>query len=159
MTFKCEGVLLLSCEMEVTDQVLRRISHDEAAHWIGQAKLHTRHRLEMPWTKTQKSGKSLSPILRFSQSQIQFRRFGIVEQWNAAHRFDAAGDEGPGFTELNELRRRRQCFHAGSTVALHAMGNAITWNAGQQRNDARDIGGVGRHGDVAEDDLIDLLRT
>ena len=159
MALQREGVLLLPGEIEVVGQVLGRVAHDEAAHRIGQAKLHADHRLEVARTEAQQSAEPLSPVFRPAKSQIQLGGLAIVEQRNAAHRFDAAGDDGARLAELDELGRRRQRLHAGCTVALHAMGDAIARNAGQQRDDAGDVGGIGRHGDVAEDDLIDLIGT
>src|SRR5207253_1311203 len=80
-----------------------------------------------------------------------------VKKGDLAHRFRAAGDDGASLVELKELGGAGDRFHAGGTIALDGVGNAVLGNAGGQGDDTGDVGGIRRRSDVAENDLVDLV--
>src|SRR5262245_29711489 len=104
----------------------------------------------MPRPKAQQRPEPLPERLRLAELQEQVGCRLVVQQRNAAHRLDTAGNNGVGLAKLNQLSGRGDGLHSGSAIALNRVSDAFLRNARLKGDYAGNVGGVRREGDVAE---------
>jgi hypothetical protein len=151
------GVLLLAGDAEILGQKIRRLAHQQAADGVGEPDLDSRYRLEVPRSELEHARRPLETLLRPAQTQEQVGGLLVVQQRNAAHRLSAAGEHHAGLAHAHDAGRGGDGLHAGGAIAVDRVGDAVARQSRGQGDDTGDVGGVGRGGGVADDDLVDVL--
>ena len=154
MGFQCERVLLLAADVELTREQLGGVAHVQTAHRIGKSQLQSDARLEVARAKGGERAELLPERFRPGQFREFVRGALAEEQRHLRHALGAADDENASAPGAHFLVGHRERLKAAGAVAMDGHGGNVLGNSRTQRDDARDVRGIGGLRDATEDHFV-----
>ena len=146
--------------LAVLDRAPRRLTTRQraglqtVAHEV-EAELKTDARLEIGRAEGRDGAELLAEGFRAGEfAELRGRRL-LEQKRHVRHAFRPADNEHRAAPRRHALVGGGERLEAGGAVAMHGHGGDVLGNAGAQRDDAGDVGGIGGLADAAEDHFVD----